>query len=64
VNDPDGVQWEVYYFHADVEFNDPHYEMETASACCVAPAATDTMENKMVALPVVAAVTQGSGCCQ
>lgn len=34
VNDPDGVQWEVYYFHADAEFNDPHYEMSEASACC------------------------------
>ncbi len=34
VNDPDGVQWEVYYFHADADFNDPHYETETASACC------------------------------
>jgi catechol 2,3-dioxygenase-like lactoylglutathione lyase family enzyme len=27
VNDPDGVQWEVYYFHADAEFNDPHYDL-------------------------------------
>ncbi|MBS1680783.1 MAG: VOC family protein [Bacteroidetes bacterium] len=34
VNDPDGVQWEVYYFHADADFNDPHYETETAIACC------------------------------
>jgi catechol 2,3-dioxygenase-like lactoylglutathione lyase family enzyme len=34
VNDPDGVQWEVYYFHEDVEFNDPHYESNEASACC------------------------------
>ena len=34
VNDPDGVQWEVYFFHADAEFNDPHYEMNTADACC------------------------------
>ena len=34
VNDPDGVQWEVYYFHADADFNDPHYETEEASACC------------------------------
>ncbi|MFI5220257.1 MAG: ArsI/CadI family heavy metal resistance metalloenzyme [Bacteroidia bacterium] len=34
VNDPDGVQWEVYYFHADAEFNDPHYEMSEATACC------------------------------
>ncbi len=34
VNDPDGVQWEVYYFHEDAEFNDPHYEMTGTSACC------------------------------
>jgi catechol 2,3-dioxygenase-like lactoylglutathione lyase family enzyme len=34
VNDPDGVQWEVYYFHADAEFNDPHYEMNEDAACC------------------------------
>lgn len=35
VNDPDGVQWEVYYFHEDAEFNDPHYGSEEASACCL-----------------------------
>lgn len=35
VNDPDGIQWEVYYFHADVEFNDPHFTQEEASACCI-----------------------------
>ena len=23
VTDPDNVQWEVYYFHEDAEFNDP-----------------------------------------
>jgi len=34
VNDPDNVQWEVYYFHEDAEFNDPHYEMNETSACC------------------------------
>ena len=34
VNDPDGVQWEVYYFHEDAEFNDPHYETNEATACC------------------------------
>jgi catechol 2,3-dioxygenase-like lactoylglutathione lyase family enzyme len=33
-NDPDGVQWEVYFFHEDAEFNDPHYEMKEATACC------------------------------
>ena len=35
VTDPDGIQWEVYYFHEDAEFNDPHYESKEASACCV-----------------------------
>ena len=35
VTDPDGIQWEVYYFHEDAEFNDPHYEMTETSACCV-----------------------------
>ncbi len=35
VNDPDGVQWEVYYFHEDVEFNDPHYENKETTACCM-----------------------------
>jgi catechol 2,3-dioxygenase-like lactoylglutathione lyase family enzyme len=34
VNDPDGVQWEVYYFHEDVEFNDPKFETDEATACC------------------------------
>ena len=33
-NDPDGVQWEVYYFHEDAEFNDPHFETVEATACC------------------------------
>ncbi len=43
--DPDGVQWEVYYFHEDAEFNDPHYQAEYDAAgagrndqCCIAPA--------------------------
>jgi catechol 2,3-dioxygenase-like lactoylglutathione lyase family enzyme len=34
VNDPDGIQWEVYYFHADAEFNDPNYELEQSNKCC------------------------------
>lgn len=34
VTDPDGVQWEVYYFHEDVEFNDPKYTSEDTTACC------------------------------
>jgi len=27
VEDPDGYQWEVYYFHQDSEWNDPRYTM-------------------------------------
>jgi len=44
VNDPDGVEWEVYYFHEDAEFNDPRYQQEydqadtSNSQCCIAPA--------------------------
>lgn len=38
VKDPDGVQWEVYYFHADAEFNAPHYELAEATACCTVSA--------------------------
>jgi catechol 2,3-dioxygenase-like lactoylglutathione lyase family enzyme len=69
VNDPDNVQWEVYYFHEDVEFNDPHYEMNEASACCTADAriiegqesdeaCCDT--SNMISLNVVA---KESNCC-
>lgn len=44
VNDPDGTEWEVYYFHEDAEFNDPRYQDEydqagATSQCCIAPAA-------------------------
>jgi|SRR6185503_12054771 len=44
VTDPDNVQWEVYYFHADAEFNDPHYALETAPACCM-PATEEKAEH-------------------
>ena len=33
--DPDGVQWEVYYFHEDAEFNDPKFEEEMEQNCCI-----------------------------
>ena len=33
VADPDGYQWEVYYFHEDVEFNDPRIDAKE-EACC------------------------------
>lgn len=34
-NDPDGIQWEIYYFHEDAEFNDPHFQTNEAAACCM-----------------------------
>ncbi|RAK66166.1 ArsI/CadI family heavy metal resistance metalloenzyme [Hymenobacter edaphi] len=43
VNDPDGTEWEVYYFHEDAEFNDPRYaddyQADASAQCCIAPAA-------------------------
>jgi catechol 2,3-dioxygenase-like lactoylglutathione lyase family enzyme len=62
VSDPDGVQWEVYYFHADAEFNDPHFD-EPASACCIAPAIEEKkIEFKNLTVEA-ACCTPGSGCC-
>jgi hypothetical protein len=64
VTDFDGVQWEVYYFHEDAEFNDPHYEHETASACCIAPAAEPAKaEFRNLAVPAPACCTPGGDCC-
>jgi catechol 2,3-dioxygenase-like lactoylglutathione lyase family enzyme len=47
VNDPDGVQWEVYYFHEDAEFNDPHYESNEAVACCMPNEKTNSENEKI-----------------
>ncbi|WP_082116138.1 ArsI/CadI family heavy metal resistance metalloenzyme [Hymenobacter terrenus] len=74
VNDPDGVEWEVYYFHADAEFNDPRYQEEYDSAssqCCIAPAAaeivltTAPMAFTLVdtSAPAAAACAPDGGCC-
>lgn len=30
--DPDGHQWEIYYFHEDVDFFDPHQNMASQAA--------------------------------
>lgn len=56
VLDPDGYRWEVYYFHADVEWNDPHYQTD-AVACC-SPAMAVKPEPK-----VEACCAPGGGCC-
>ena len=62
VTDPDGVQWEVYYFHEDVEFNDPKYAMEDASACCM-PAKEEKPKVKLAELSGAEKCEPGSGCC-
>lgn len=44
VSDPDGYQWELYYFHEDVEFNDPHFSHQSQEACCSPTLKTATAE--------------------
>ncbi len=64
--DPDGYQWEVYYFHADAEFNDPNYFQEGSEACCLpAEAQTVKPEKEKVQLADLEAnsCAPGSGCC-
>ncbi|MET4107042.1 ArsI/CadI family heavy metal resistance metalloenzyme [Hymenobacter sp. UYP22] len=77
VTDPDGTEWEVYYFHEDAEFNDPRYQQEydqaaDSSQCCIAPAvATETVPTMApMAFTLVdtgtaagSACTPGGGCC-
>lgn len=64
VTDPDGIQWELYYFHEDSEFNDPHYALEEASACCM-PAETEKVQKPKVRLVEIQDnnCAPGSGCC-
>ncbi len=67
VTDPDGAQWEVYYFHEDVEFNDPRYAEEDTTACC-SPQMSVKEEKPRVRLSDLTADKEpccepGSGCC-
>lgn len=67
VTDPDGVQWEVYYFHEDVEFNDPRYADTSEAVCCAPSAVTAPTQKKKVSLGSLgkeeACCEPGSGCC-
>lgn len=73
VNDPDGVQWEVYYFHADAQFNDPKYTGQGANACCspqdaaissaIATAAAAPAKPKVKLSEIQNGCAPGSGCC-
>ena len=60
--DPDGVQWEVYYFHEDAEFNDPHYALEDATACCMPPVLQKEKIN-LSEISTTSSCAPGSGCC-
>ena len=69
--DPDGHQWEVYYFHEDAEFNDPHYELSDTTSCCM-PTQNEVKFTKIVektpifqelALATAVVCTPGGGCC-
>jgi len=54
VTDPDGIQWEVYYFHEDAEFNDPKYAHVEAAACC-----TPLVKQKVL----LSGLSNPSSCC-
>ena len=61
--DPDGVQWEVYYFHEDVEFNDPHYTGEEANACCMPEEPKELKLEEFKIDSSAESCAPGSGCC-
>ncbi len=78
LTDPDGVQWEVYYFHEDAEFNDPKYDgadTGSADACCGTSFSIENLRETKVKLeaaplPSTGKVASagpvcepGSGCC-
>lgn len=60
VMDPDGFRWEVYYFHEDVEWNDPKYsESGKVEACCSPSMMVEPAKDKEPCCEP----TGGSGCC-
>jgi len=61
VNDPDNVQWEVYYFREDAEFNDPHYETTEASACCTV--SSENAKSNCGCNAEISATKEKTACC-
>tara|TARA_B110000285_G_scaffold28383_1_gene28419 strand:+ start:490 stop:1002 length:513 start_codon:yes stop_codon:yes gene_type:complete len=59
--DPDGIQWEVYYFHEDSEFNDPKYVGEEANTCC--SPAEEKVKVSIAEVVNIESCEPGSGCC-
>ena len=62
VDDPDGVQWEVYYFHEDAEFNDPKFSEEDNEACCM-PLTREEKPKVRLSELTASNCEPGSGCC-
>ena len=60
VTDPDGFRWEIYQFHEDVAFNDPHYATESASECCTPQ--VQVVEKKRVRLSELSAQATTNAC--
>lgn len=61
VSDPDGHKWEVYYFHADSEFNDPEYSEESNEVCCMP--VEDAKPKVQISDLNILNCEPGSGCC-
>lgn len=57
--DPDGYQWEVYYFHDDVDFNDPKFEEADTEQCCIVPTEEEKPKLALKDIPV----SSESSCC-
>ncbi len=62
VEDPNGVQWEIYYFHQDVEFNDPRYTDGSEEVCC-APSHNTKKKVALADLATAESCDPESGCC-
>lgn len=62
VTDPDGYQWEVYFFHQDSEFNDPKYSSNSKGESCCTP----THKKEKITLSELQSAgtcSPESGCC-
>ena len=62
VTDPDGYQWEVYFFHQDAEFNAPKYSTNSNNGACCSPNDKKQKTN-LKELKDTEACSPGSGCC-
>ena len=63
--DPDGIQWEVYFFHGDSAFNDPHYAwspVKDSEPCCTV-SADEVKSNCGCNANVESSVSATAACC-